>query len=83
MELLEILRSPQSGLKTVGHVNFFENIVDVGPHRMGTDAQLIGDLLVFGANGNQGKDFNFSCRQQGRFRFQRFFFLPGFTDTNS
>lgn len=66
--------SPQSGLETVGNLNFVINVVKVRFDRISADIQLIGDLGVADPGSNQNEDFLLPGSQQAP-AFQRKFIV--------
>lgn len=49
----EICRSPKNSLDTIGHINFFIDITDVGFDRIAADKQFRGDILIGKASDDQ------------------------------
>jgi hypothetical protein len=66
--------SPQSGLETVGNLNFVINVVKVRFDRISADIQLIGDLGIADPGSNQNEDFLLPGSQQAP-AFQRKFIV--------
>ena len=53
--MLKVLGCPEGCLEAIGNVDLFEDIVEVGLHGMRTEVELIGNLIIGGPYGDQGK----------------------------
>jgi len=59
---------PKGRLKPVGHVDLFEDVVDVGLYRVGADAKRFGNLVVGRPNDHHLQNFALSGSQNGALR---------------
>ena len=57
---LQILGGPQGCLDAIGNVDFLEDVIQVGFHRVRTDAKLVGNFLIGRSDGDHGEYLDLS-----------------------
>lgn len=56
--MLQVLCCPQSSLESIRNVDLFEDVIQVGLHSVGTNAEPLSNLIIGGPHSDQGKYLN-------------------------